>query len=136
MIENIRIFEGFIKDIRFIVTENEYKSFQVCSKDMNPLHLNDDYARTHGFDNRVMYGNILNAFISYTVGMELPTQNVVLLAQSIQYKNPVYLNDVLNMRLKVKGISEAARSVTFNFKFCNSEGKIVAKGDIIIGVLE
>lgn len=132
----IDLFKDFSKEIDFGVSENEYTYFQQCSKDMNPLHVDENFAKNHGFKERVMYGNILNAFVSYAVGMELPTQDVILLTQSIQYKNPVFLNDKLVMNIKTDNISEAVQSVTFVYKFYNEDKKVVAKGNIMIGVLE
>ncbi len=132
---SVSMFEGFSKKIPFVVTERVYRSFQECSNDLNPLHVNDAYSKSHGFRECVMYGNILNAFISYAIGMELPTQDVILLTQSIQYKKPVYLNDSLIMELRTESISEAGKSVTFKYKFSNNSKIIVAKGDIMIGLI-
>ena len=131
----IDLFVDFSKEIDFMVSENEYTSFQKCSKDMNPLHVDEAFAQAHGFRERVMYGNILNAFVSYAVGMELPTQDVILLTQSIQYKNPVFLNDKLVMKIKTVNISEAVQSVELVYRIYNNEKKVVAKGNIMIGVL-
>ena len=132
---SVSMFEGFSKKIPFVVTERVYRSFQECSNDLNPLHVNDAYSKSHGFRECVMYGNMLNAFISYAIGMELPTQDVILLTQSIQYKKPVYLNDSLIMELRTESISEAGKSVTFKYKFSNNSKIIVAKGDIMIGLI-
>ena len=132
---SVFMFEGFSKKIPFVVTERVYRSFQECSNDLNPLHVNDGYSKSHGFRECVMYGNILNAFISYAIGMELPTQDVILLTQSIQYKKPVYLNDSLIMELRTESFSEASKSVTFKYKFSNNNKIIVAKGDIMIGLI-
>lgn len=132
---SVFMFEGFSKKIPFVVTERVYRSFQECSNDLNPLHVNDGYSKSHGFRECVMYGNILNAFISYAIGMELPTQDVILLTQSIQYKMPVYLNDSLIMELRTESFSEAGKSVTFKYKFSNNNKIIVAKGDIMIGLI-
>lgn len=131
----LSLFENFSKEIPFVVSENEYNTFQNCSKDMNPLHVDECFARAKGFKERVMYGNILNAFISYAIGMELPMQNVILLTQSIQYKNPIYLNDELVMSLKTESITEAVNSVKLVYKFYDENKKVVAKGNIMIGVL-
>lgn len=132
---SVFMFEGFSKKIPFVVTERVYRSFQECSNDLNPLHVNDGYSKSHGFRECVMYGNILNAFISYAIGMELPTQDVILLTQSIQYKKPVYLNDSLIMELRTESFSEAGKSVNFKYKFSNNTNNIVAKGDIMIGLI-
>lgn len=130
----IELFTGFEKKIEFTVTEEVYRLFQECSKDMNPLHVSKSFAESKGYKDKVMYGNILNAFISYVIGMELPTEDVVLQTQDIQYKNPVYCNDRLNMVVKTEEIFESVNSVKLKYAFTNTEGKVVAKGRILIGV--
>lgn len=131
---NIDFFENFEKNISFEITEDIYKAFQKCSSDLNPLHVDEEFARNKGFLGRVMYGNILNAFVSFAIGMELPTPDVMLQLQDIQYKKPVYLHDKLMMNLKTEEIHEAVHVVIFTYKFTNEQNKIVAKGHIQIGV--
>ncbi|WP_302566766.1 MaoC/PaaZ C-terminal domain-containing protein [Culturomica massiliensis] len=119
----------------FNLTESVYKAFQECSKDMNPLHTNKTFAREKGFQDRVMYGNILNAFISYFIGETLPTKEVIIHSQEINYKHPVYMNDTLYFQAVTEGIYESVKAVTFKFKFLNQQRIVVAKGKIQIGIL-
>lgn len=132
----IDLFKGFEKKLSFVVSEEIYKSFQLCSRDLNPLHTDEDFAKEKGFSGCVMYGNILNAFISYAIGMELPTCDVMLQVQDIQYKKPVFLNDKLQMELMTEEIHEGVHVVVFAYKFTNEQNKVVAKGHIQIGVFE
>ena len=120
---------------QFEVTPAVYNAFQLCSGDFNPLHTNEEFAKSKGFKECVMYGNILNGFVSYFVGMLLPTQDVIIHSQDIAYKNPVFMNDKLDFTAKVEDISEAVQAVVFKFAFRNESGKIVAKGHVQIGVL-
>lgn len=132
----IDLFKDFEKNLSFVVSEDIYKSFQQCSGDLNPLHVDEFFAKAKGFNSRVMYGNILNGFISYAIGMELPTPDVMLQLQDIQYKKPVYLNDKLMMNIKTEEIHEGVHVVVFVYKFTNEQNKVVAKGHIQIGVFE
>jgi len=75
---------------QFIITQEVYQQFQLCSNDRNPLHTNEDFAKSKGFTDKVMYGNILNAFVSFFIGECLPTKNVIIHSQEIAFKNPVY----------------------------------------------
>lgn len=133
---NIELFKEFEKNLSFKVTDDIYSSFQQCSGDLNPLHVDKSFAKGKGFLDVVMYGNILNAFISYTIGMELPTKEVILQLQDIQYKNPVYLNDELKLNIKAVDVQDEWSVVIFKYKFLNQNGIIVAKGNIQIGVFE
>ena len=118
---------------RFEVTEAVYEAFQVCSGDMNPMHVQDEYAQKYGYESHIMYGNILNGFVSYFVGMLLPVQNVVILSQDISYHKPVYLGDVLEFEAKVAHVSDAMNTVEFKYVFkCANGGWRVAKGIVAI----
>lgn len=119
----------------FTVSECVYESFKTCSGDMNPLHTNESFAQNKGFKSKVMYGNILNAFLSYFVGECLPTKEVIIHSQDIAYKNPVYLNDELRFESEIDSVHESVNVITFKFKFINKYNKLVAKGQLQIGLL-
>mgnify|MGYP000433146183 FL=1 len=119
----------------FVVTEKEYSKFLDLSNDHNPLHTDSDFAKSKGFEEKVMHGNILNAFISYFIGESLPSKNVIIHSQEIQYKNPVYLNDELKFSAHVSGVYTSVNAVEFKFNFKNLISKTVAKGKIQIGLL-
>lgn len=120
----------------FIVSEEVYISFQNCSKDMNPLHTDEKFAQERGFKSIVMYGNILNAFLSYFVGECLPLKNVIIHSQDINYKKPVYLNDSLVLEAQVDELFESVNAAIFKYKFINQAKEIIAKGKIQIGILQ
>lgn len=121
---------------KFTVSNEIYKGFIHLFNDQNPLHTNEQFAFTKGFKGCVMHGNILNGFISYFIGECLPTKNVIIHTQEINYKNPVYLNDELQFNAIVTGIFESVNAVEFKFSFINNESKIVAKGKFQIGLLK
>ncbi|MGV8962001.1 MAG: MaoC/PaaZ C-terminal domain-containing protein [Candidatus Saccharimonadaceae bacterium] len=121
--------------LNFQVTEVVYESFQKFSGDMNPLHTDESFAKQKGFRGRVMYGNILNGFISYFVGECLPTKNVIIHTQNIEFKNPFYLNDNLLFEALIDGYYESVNAVVFKFKFYNQIDKLVAKGNLQIGLI-
>lgn len=119
----------------FVVNETVFKAFQQGTGDYNPLHCDEVFAKAKGFPQCVMYGNILNGFLSYFIGMMLPTQDVIIHSQDIAFKNPVFMNDELQFTAKVDDISEAVKAVIFKYAFRNNSGKVVAKGHIQIGLI-
>ena len=120
----------------FVVTDKTYSGFIQLFKDENPLHTNEKFAMEKGFRGKVMHGNILNGFISYFIGECLPTKNVIIHSQEIQYKIPIYLKDKLKLEAKVTGIFESVNAVEFKYYFTNSASKTVAKGKVQIGLLK
>jgi len=119
----------------FVVTKDLYKGFIELFGDKNPLHVDDTFAMEKGFHGKVMHGNILCGFLSYFIGECLPTRDVIIHSQAIQYKHAVYLDDVLAFEAKVDGIYESVNAVEFIFTFRNAENKIISKGTFQIGIL-
>ncbi|RKS96274.1 MaoC/PaaZ C-terminal domain-containing protein [Chryseobacterium defluvii] len=117
---------------QFKVDENIYNGFITVFNDRNSLHIDDEFAQNKGFKAKVMHGNILNGFLSYFIGELLPTEEVMILSQTINFKRPVYLHDVLNFEAVVDEQSEAVQVNTFKFNFMNAERKTVAAGKIQI----
>lgn len=121
---------------QFTVTQEVYQHFQLCSNDRNPLHTNEEFAKSKGFSDKVMYGNILNAFLSFFIGECLPIKNVIIHSQKIAFINPVYMNEKLEFEASVFGIFEAVNAIEFKYKFIKPDRKVAAKGLIQIGLLQ
>jgi 3-hydroxybutyryl-CoA dehydratase len=119
----------------FKISEDIYKGFINLFNDRNPLHTDEEFSRTKGFQSKVMHGNILNGFLSFFIGECLPVKNVIIHSQEIQFKNAVYLNDELHFTATVSDVFESVNAVEFRFSFMNSALKSVAKGKFQIGLL-
>tara|TARA_A100000171_G_C2041058_1_gene100504 strand:+ start:55 stop:453 length:399 start_codon:yes stop_codon:yes gene_type:complete len=120
----------------FTVKKEIHDGFINVFRDNNPLHTDMDFARKKGFIGVVMHGNILNGFLSFFIGEKLPTKDVIIHSQEIQFKNPVYLNDKLQFHAEIVGLYESVNAVEFKYSFKNKDNKIVAKGKIQIGLIK
>jgi 3-hydroxybutyryl-CoA dehydratase len=118
----------------FTVSEEIYNGFIALFHDRNILHTDDDYARSKGFQGKVMQGNILNGFLSYFIGELLPVKNVIIHSQEIKYSKPVYLNDKLDFQAEIAEVFESVNAVEFRYRF-EKAGQMVAKGKIQIGLI-
>ena len=121
------------------VTPDVYYSFQRCSNDYNPMHTDAAFAKDKGFDAPIMYGNILNAFLSHFVGMLLPSRDVMILSQSILFQNPVFLNDEITFESKIDKLSPTVKFIDYKFKFRKVGGgksELIANGHIQVKLLK
>lgn len=137
------VFQEFVEksqalEITYHVTREVYNAFQKCSNDMNPLHTQKDFANKKGFPECVMYGNILNAFVSHFVGMALPSPDVMIQTQDIQFRKPVFLDDTITIKATPEDVSEAVEIINFKLKFYRPAGEkieLVATGHVQIGMI-
>ena len=56
----------------------------------------------------------------------------MILSQTINFKNPVYINDVLVFKAKITGIFESVGLIEFDYEFKNQLNKVVSNGVIKI----
>lgn len=126
-------------EVNYKVTPEVYYSFQRMSNDYNPLHTDEAFAKKKGFPGCVMYGNILNGMVSHFVGMALPSREVMIQSQDIQFRKPVYLYDEILLRSEIETISDAVEIINYKLKFYRIDSEkpqLVATGHVQIGVLK
>ena len=118
----------------FKITKNITDLFIEVSQDRNPLHVDNDFSISKGFKNKVAHGNIQNCFLSYFVGEIFPIKEVMILSQTIKFKNPVYENDILSFESKIVNFIESVKVYEFKFKFINSI-HTVSQGSLMIKII-
>lgn len=126
-------------EVTYHVTPEVYFGFQRISSDFNPLHTDEAFAKSKGFPERVMYGNILNGFVSHFVGMALPSRDVMIQTQDIQFRKPVYLNDTILLKSEIETVSDAVEIINYKLKFyrvAEPKNVLVASGHVQIGTLK
>jgi 3-hydroxybutyryl-CoA dehydratase len=129
------IIKGAVFQHKYEVNEMVYSGFISIFLDNNPLHTNEKYALQKGFKGKVMYGNILNGFLSHFIGTCLPLKNVIIHTQEIKYLKPVYLNDTLSLFAEIDDYYESVQTAEFRFYFQNQFNIKVAKGKFSIGII-
>ncbi len=119
----------------FPVSEKVYQGFIQTFEDRNVLHTDASYARSKGFRDKVVHGNILAGFISRFVGELLPLNNVIIHRQEFFFAKPVYLGNVLTLHAEVIDFSEAVKTYELRFKFLNEGNERVCYGKVQIGLI-
>ena len=118
------------------VTESMMASFQDISGDENPMHLNGEYAKAHGYNDRLVYGLLTSSFYSKLVGMYLPGKYCILKSIEVFFDRPVYIGDVLTITGRVKEKDERFMQMNVKASIKNQHGKTISKANILVGFYE
>ena len=118
------------------VDKSMMDKFLEISNDINPLHIDNNYARKKGFPERVVYGLLTSSFYSTLVGVYLPGKYCILQGIDIQFSNPVYIGDALKICGKVTYINKSYKQVEIKSFITNQNNKRVSKATIKIGVID
>jgi 3-hydroxybutyryl-CoA dehydratase len=119
----------------FEISPELHRSFIALFGDKHPLHTDQAYARSLGFESVVMHGNILCGFLSYFVGERFPEPDVMILSQNVKFSYPVYLNDRLQLDVEVRDVHDSVNVVEIECRFRNGAGKLVASARMNIGTI-
>lgn len=110
------------------VTDRDVQLFAAASGDVNPVHLDDEFAAGTPFKQRIAHGMLTGAFISAALAMQLPGPGTIYLGQSLRFRLPVKIGDTVTVTLEVTDKKDRRKIVTLDCKVTNQDGKVVASG--------
>jgi phosphotransacetylase/acyl dehydratase len=106
----------------------DIKSFALISGDLNPTHVDDDYAARHG-DGRLLAHNMwAGALISSVLGNELPGPGTVYLGQTLYFEGQPRADDTITATVVVREKHDDGRRVVFDCRCDNQLGETIATG--------
>jgi 3-hydroxybutyryl-CoA dehydratase len=92
------------------VTDELLEHFAEATGDRNPIHFDDDYARTTRFGGRIAHGLLVGGIISGLLANELPGPGTVYLGQELAFKAPVRIGDQVRCEVEVTEAGERGRA--------------------------
>jgi phosphotransacetylase/acyl dehydratase len=130
-IENRTFDELALGDSASLVRTLTYKDvevFAIMSGDINPAHVDADFAKSDMFHRIVAHGMWGGALISTVLGTQLPGPGTIYLDQSLHFRRPVGLGDTITVTVKVARKIDETHRVTFDCCATNQHGEQVITG--------
>jgi acyl dehydratase len=110
------------------ITQDDIELFAGVSGDVNPAHLDQNYADHSIFHGVIAHGMLSGALISAVLGTKLPGPGTIYLNQSLQFKAPVRVGDTITALVTVASKIAKKKIVKLECKVINQKQKIVVKG--------
>lgn len=129
--EDLRV--GMRETLLKTVMNSDVVGFANLSGDHNPIHLSDHFAKKTRFGGRIAHGLYTASLISAILGTRLPGPGAVYLSQTLNFKAPVMIGDVVEIAVEVVEMTEAGRRVRLHCE-CKVDGKVVLDGEAIVMV--
>ena len=122
---------GQTAERRRAVTERDIETFAEVTGDVNPLHLDEAYARATTFGGRIAHGMLSASYISAVLGTDLPGAGSIYVSQTLNFRRPVRIGDEVTATVKVATIDAARARVTLETA-CVVGGKTVLDGEAVV----
>ncbi len=105
--------------------------FAVMSGDVNPTHVDADYAKSDMFHGVIAHGMWGGALISAVLGTELPGPGTIFMNQSLKFNLPVGLGDTVTVRVEVTEKLDQDR-LLLACTCLNQHGQTVIEGEACV----
>jgi 3-hydroxybutyryl-CoA dehydratase len=115
------------------VSEADIEAFAEVTGDLNPVHLDEAYAKETTFKGRIAHGMLSAGYISAVLGVDLPGPGAIYLSQSLRFRRPVRIGDTVEAKVTVAAIDLDKGRVTLQ-TVCSVGGKAVVDGDAVVMV--
>ncbi|WP_434642922.1 MaoC/PaaZ C-terminal domain-containing protein [Achromobacter piechaudii] len=120
------------------ITESDIVNFACLSGDFNRLHVDDEYARTTPFGQRIAHGllvlSVLSGLTTQSNGYrQLEPYVLALIDINCRFPKPTFIGDTIVVRVTVTEKTEQYRpgkdKVVFRREAVNQRGEVVVQAD-------
>ena len=113
-------------------TFEDIQLFARVSGDVNPVHLDEEFASQTQFGQRIAHGMYTAGLISAAVGLQLPGPGTIYLGQSLKFRAPVFVGDEITVEMEVTAVREDKPIVTLDVVCKNQHDKVVVSGEATV----
>jgi len=110
------------------LTWQDIQLFAAMSGDVNPAHVDDEFARSDFFHKIIAHGMWGAALISTLLGTVLPGPGTIYLGQTLRFRRPVGLGDTISVSVTATAKDAERHRITFDCQCINQAGESVISG--------
>lgn len=118
------------------ISAEDVRHFAEIVGDLNPIHLDSEFAEKTFFKRRIVHGAFLIGLLSKILGMDFPGQGTVYISQNSVFKRPVYVDTTVKVEVKVTEVMTEKRRLVLDTNVLNAEGEICLTGSAVVWIPE
>lgn len=110
------------------ITKRDVDLFALVSGDMNPTHVDENYAKDSVHRHLLAHSLLSGAMVSAVLGTRLPGAGTVYESQDLRFKTPLKIGDKVTVSVTVKEKDAARRLIALDCMCVNQDGQEVMTG--------
>lgn len=118
------------------IQAKDIADFAKLTGDVNPLHVDSNFALKYGYQSPVVHGMLSASFISTLIGTLLPGPGSLWIGLTLEFVSPVFDGETITIEGKVKQKSIVNRVIVLETRVINSKGEIIIRGESKVKMLQ
>lgn len=124
---------GMKAEKKRIFTSEDVIKFSELSGDINPVHVNEAYAKETIFGKRIVHGALASSIFSTLFANTLPGPGCIYLKSENKFLKPIYLNEEITFSIELVNIIKNKNRLIFDTKaICEDQTYIIGTAEIFI----
>ena len=123
---------GDSAEITKTIEQADVDAFAAVTGDHNPVHVDEEFAKSTRFGQRIAHGMLTASLISSVLANKLPGEGSVYLGQTLKFVAPVFPGDEITARVTVKEIREDKPILRLETICMNQRDEIVIRGEATV----
>ena len=123
---------GDSAEITKTIEQSDIDAFARVTGDHNPVHVDEEFAKTTRFGRRIAHGMLTASLISAVLANHLPGEGSVYLGQTLKFVAPVFPGDEITARVTIREIREDKPILKLETVCVNQRDEIVIRGEATV----
>jgi len=110
------------------VTPEDVLAMAEVSGDFNPIHINEEYAKTTRFERTIAHGLYGASMVSAILGNDLPGLGTIIISEEFKFLKPIYVGDTVTATVLVNAVNYETKKIQVSFFCTNRKEERVMEG--------
>lgn len=123
---------GQIATIEKKLDKQTVEAFASVSEDYNPIHLDEDFAKTTQFERPIVHGMLPSSLISGLLASKVPGAGSIYLGQSLKFLRPIFVGETVTAKVEVISVREDKPIAVISTQVLNANGEVAVDGEATV----
>jgi 3-hydroxybutyryl-CoA dehydratase len=114
------------------IAESDIYLYAGITGDLNPAHVNEEYAKKTFFKTRIAHGMLLAGLISTVTGTILPGPGTIYISQELNFLAPARIGDTISAHVEVVQVILEKNRIRLKTFCVSHDGTTVLDGEAIV----
>lgn len=108
------------------------EAFASVSEDNNPIHLDEDFAKTTQFERPIVHGMLASSLISGLLASKVPGAGSIYLGQSLRFVRPIFVGETVTAKVEVTSVRDDKPIAVISTQVLNANGEVAVDGEATV----